>query len=255
MRRTGLICAAAVVLAANIFALIRVAGNRAGSPLATIELTERELPLQNLDPDNSGAVVRLAWSEPAPFPNPTLARQDMEAAGFDFAFPPGTRREDIGLLSREAYVALEYQGRLWEQAVEQAKSAPKGSELPAARTQPGPSRPVVDPQFASRLYVAGASSDPEDLRRRFPDPTRYLIVRALLRARIDEVKDPQTDQVTSLEFGGYVGEVLPSMIFVPLPHGKLLASLPQKTGHAPRYAITLRYGRSYEPWVESVKVY
>ena len=54
MKRAALLFAIALILASNGIALIGVARNRAGEPLATIELTERELPLMNIGMDNSG---------------------------------------------------------------------------------------------------------------------------------------------------------------------------------------------------------
>ena len=45
MRRIAILLAAALVLAADIFVVVKAARNRSGPPIATIELTERELRL------------------------------------------------------------------------------------------------------------------------------------------------------------------------------------------------------------------
>ena len=62
MKRASLLAAAAIVLVANMFALVHAWRNRSGSIETNITLTERELPLSyNLNEDDTGVSLDLRW--------------------------------------------------------------------------------------------------------------------------------------------------------------------------------------------------
>ena len=144
MKSPRTILGIALILLVNILALIGVARNRAAEPVQTIELTERELPLQTMGQDNSGVMLRLAWSAP-PFRSlePELDRARLEAAGFSLHFPAGSQSKDIALMPREAYVALEYEGAAWERWLKQAEEQKKNNQFPAFETI----RQMVDKKY------------------------------------------------------------------------------------------------------------
>jgi hypothetical protein len=255
MKRTGLIFAVGVVLVSNGIALIGVARNRAGGPVETIELTERELPLQNTDQENSGVGLRLQWfGQSLPIADIALDQTKLEKVGFDFRIPAGMSGKDLALLPRIAYVALEYGGEVWEQWLQKAENE-RGQSQSAAQRSGVTGNLERDRMTVSHLVPVDASTSMPDLRRLYPDQSKYLIVRAVLVARLDEVKDPITQTVTSYNCVGYVSEILPSYINVPLPYARLLSPLKPQTGLAPRYTVTLKYGRNLEPWVADVKLH
>jgi hypothetical protein len=255
MKRVPLVLGIAIIVITNGLALISVAHNRTGEPVQTIELTERELPLQNLGQDNSGVDLRFAWTrQGSTFVDPALNRAKLEAIGFDFHIDTDAPAEYFfSLLPRIAYVAFEYEGKAWEQWLQWAEN----EKQPALTPIRGP---IAAPNFErdrvskSRLCVVDASMDISDLRRRFPDQSKYLIVRAIITARLDPIKDPQTGVTTARNCSGFVAELVPGTIHVPLPEARLLSSLKPQTSPAPRYAVTLRYGRNLEPWVASVRL-
>jgi hypothetical protein len=255
MKRAALLFAIALILASNGIALIGVARNRAGEPLATIELTERELPLMNIGIDNSGIDLSITWFRtfPAPAAGP-LNRAQLEQTGFHFRFPAGTLSKDIALMPRKAFVALEYQGPAWKQWLVQVEEERQRTPSGAPRF---PGLPILpsEPLLSTRLFVVDAAKSYSELRARYPDQSKHLIVQAVVGARVEEVRDGRTGMVVSYNCSGFVSEILPAFVHVPLPHARILALLqPRKAGEESRYFVTLQYGRSLEPWVASVRL-
>ncbi|MBZ5498968.1 MAG: DUF4824 family protein [Acidobacteriia bacterium] len=253
MKRPCLILGIAAILATNAIALIGVSRNRAGGPVQTIELTERELPLQSMGQDNSGVGLRLEWIRQPAQAGEVFSRAELEEIGFDFHIPAGTPGRDLSLLPRVAYVALEYEGKAWEQWLQQAEEEKKRRQSAAQRTPGNPSE-ERDPRNVSHLVPVGAAKSLTALRSRYPDQSRYLIVQAVLRASLEDVKDPASGSITSHNCVGFVSQILPSDINVPLPQARLISPLKPQMGQEPRYTVTLQYGRNLEPWVASVRL-
>ncbi len=241
MKRPALILAVVILLGANSVALILATRNRTGGSVETIELTERELVLQNLGQEDSGVILRLNWhrQEEAAF----FGQAQLEAIGFDFRLPRGRKGKEMLFLPRLAYAAFEYEGKAWEE----------WSQKPEAEKQqdrPGP----VSRVSPTRLFPVDVAKTMEELRNRYPDQSRYLIVAATVEARIQDVKNPKTGTILPDQCVGSIASVLPSEVNVPLPFTRLLATLKPEPAAEPRYAVTLAYGRNLEPWVVSVKM-
>jgi hypothetical protein len=255
MKRTGLIFAVAVVLASNGIALIGVERNRAGGSVETIELTERELPLLNTDQENSGVGLTLqSFGQSTWMADKALDRDKLEKAGFDFRVPARKSDKDLAPLPRVAYVVLEYGGEIWERRLQQEENE-KGQSQSSARRFGVTGNLERDRMTVSRLVPVDVAKSMLDLRRLYPDESKYLIVRAAIVAWLEEVKDPVTQAVKSRNWVGRVSEILPSYINVPLPYARLLSPLKPQTGQAPRYTVTLKYGRNLEPWVADVRLH
>jgi hypothetical protein len=252
MKRTGLILGIVIILVCNGIALIGVAHNRAGDPAQTIELTERELPLSNSDPENTGVDLRINWTQAPLSPRIlSLDQTQLETAGFSFPVPPGARTQDFSFLPREAYVALEHEGQRWAEWLQQAEQAKRQGSTAAVQTaRPSPSGGSSNSWPG--LFLVDASKDMSDLRSRYPDPGKYLIVHAVLMARTVGVKDFKTGEITSYMYSGRVVQIMPDVIHVPLPYSRLISSLKPRTEGEPRYTVTLKYGTSLEPWVSAV---
>jgi hypothetical protein len=236
-----------IVLLANAATLIGVAWNRRGGPVETFELTERELPLQWVDAENSGVVLRLNW---ASYRRNTGSGTDSLAAPFDegklkelgFRCPPlgSSGPGDVKLsLPREMFVALEYDGDSWGKWFQMAKNLPENDRSPGAST---------DWAMATRLFAVDASPSFAVLRTRYPRRDRFLIVRGVVRAMI------QGSRAAGYSWRGTVSEILPSEICVSPPFSKSLSAIGSKTDAKPRYSITLHYGRSLQPWIAGVSL-
>jgi hypothetical protein len=240
MKRPCLILAFAILLAANAIALIEASRNRTRDPVETIELTERELPIQDMGQDNSAISLDLYWHRQD---EETYFLQDkLEALGFNFRHAQGPSHKDASIMPRVAYIALELEGKAWEQWSQRSEK------------KPPPSRPENRPVNHSRLFPIDAARDFSELRAHYPDSSRVLIVKALIRAQFLETKGEKSEGNAGGRWGGYVLTLLPSMINVPLPYAKLLAPLPPQPAKEPRYRVTISYGRNLEPWVVSVKL-
>jgi hypothetical protein len=240
MRRPSLIIAGLILLAANAIALIEAARNRSGNPLETMELTERELGIEDMGLDNSGVSLNLFWHRQDK--ETYFSRETMEALGFDFRHSQGPSHKDASIVPRVACVALELEGKAWEQWSQRAEK------------DPTPIRPAFQRVNQSRLFPIDAARDFSTLRARYPDSSRVLITRALIRAQFLEAKDAAPGGNGDGRWVGYVGTLLPSMINVPNPFAKTLASIPPQPAKDPRYRVILSYGQSLEPWVVSVRL-
>ena len=116
---------------------------------------------------------------------------------------------------------------------------------------------------ASRLFPVDVGLDPNALRNRYPDRRRYAITPAVvaLFMRYD-----RTSEKAGAEVFGSVSEILCDQVTVPLKMQGLLAEFAHRpeaswsyiysgertSFKAPRYSAVIKYGKRYEPWVESV---
>lgn len=220
--------AACVVLTANALVLTGVALNRSGPPVETITLSEAEARLVTRSADDTGVDLRLDWHRYPDSAN-RLDAAILRQLGFRLPPHPDPKRA-FPLLTRAVWVVLEVS----EQRRDQWKKENTAGVL------------------ASRLFVADAGLDPVELRSRYSDPARYLIVRGVVRALWGRWIAAERRLIP--EYHGRIDQLLPDTIHVPLPQAGLLGPLSSGADSSlPRYSVTLAYGRRYEPWVVSVK--
>jgi len=272
MKRIGLIAALALIVLTNVIVLATVRHNRSGEPDATVTLTERELRLWSNSKENSAVSLKLElhpdhnqWSELSPW----FDQKKLEEIGFDCSTPLDAKdplhRYDK-LLPRRTYVVLEYEGQAWktwlagrEQQVKalQAQVA-KGREQKEA-LEAKQKQLQWERESGSRLLAIDAGNDTIKLRTRYPDRSKYIITPAKVRLRLIPVNS--TNKLQKPLLSGYVDEILINEIHVPRDRQGVLATLKpnehnfyggSKETFTPRYRVTLKYGRRYEPWVAEV---
>jgi hypothetical protein len=254
MKNTSLILAIAIILASDGIALIGTTHNRAGDAVQTIQLTERELPILNADQENTGVDLNISWSQfPSPSIGSVLDRKQLEASGFVFSAPPSEATKNVAFLPREAYVALEYEGQKWNEWQQWAKQHSTNDQS-IIEGNPGAPPTIRSPRSASHLFVVDASKSMSELRTRYPDQSKYLIVRAVLMAQTYPVKGSPAGEVASYRYIGRVMQIMPNVIHVPIPYSRAISFLKPRREGEPRYTATLKYGNSLEPWVSAVNL-
>jgi hypothetical protein len=245
MRRILLAAAAGIVLAASGWALVQAARNRSEPRGGSLELTERELGLEEVAAESTATVLRLNWDvlrtgDKEYGPAMLLDAAKLSELGFDCRLPlsqPGARRHYNSMPPRPVYLAMEYEGETWR----------KASTIRKVKT---------------RLWAVDAALDPRRLRQQYPDPQHYIICRGLVRLGLRDrnAEDRNTPPDPRLE--GWIAAVCPGEVFVPLPYSRVLREL-RRRGSArpgaseasePRYAVRICWGANYEPWVEGVRL-
>ena len=225
MRKSGLLLGAALILVTNAFVLVGVARNRAGEPVETIQLTQRELPTGFRQKEDTGVSLRLSWNRGfLDTGGPVwLDRPKLESLGFDCA--AALRDTKHIPLPRSAFIVFEYDGPAWEALRQREQQLPfyKGTNF--------------DGQ--SRLIPIDAAKTPDSLFQKYADRKKYLIVRGIVRAFVSPV-DPNITPIV-YHILGTVSEILPQEIHVPPSLANAFAATP--------YTVTLAYGHRFEPWV------
>lgn len=269
---SGLFLAAFVlVAAANMVVLSGVAYNRSGAPEAQVLLSEREVPLPyRPHEENSGLALRLVWrtlgedddryawrSSPA-----WLTPAKLRALGFDLPETAGTggpTAHGRSPLPREAFIVLELDGPAYREALARAvKEFQEARELHQAH----PANEKLREAFhaaqtqlerervsGSRLFAIDAGRDAARLRQAFPDRTRFIIARGLVRAGYDHHEDRRRVR-------GAISRLVVESIHISRAHRRSLEALlnraPKAAPSRPRYGVELAYGRRCEPWVVAI---
>jgi len=258
-----------IIAATNAIALLGVAYNRAGEPASRVELTERELILPvewGIARESSAIFLKLRWRVAceriegygglgAYCATPWLSRAKLAELGFNVtpaADTPQGERHYERLQSRELYLVTEVNGAAYQAALAQARDwAEKeqalaalnpGNKEMAERARRARDRVREEEESNSRLFVIDAGRDADALRARYPDGTRYAIVRG-------RVQPPRTSKGQ-----GYVEELSIDRLYVPRPLRELFVPLIDRVGRGdqsprPRYTVLVAYGARAEPWL------
>jgi hypothetical protein len=271
MRRRALLAALAVLVVVSTLVLAGVAWNRSGQSEASLALTERELRLVYQGTgheENSGIALALSLHKDSYAPE-WLDEDKLRELGFRpdsvlLAESPSDERYKQPL-ARRAWVVLEFDGPAWQAALERRE---KDLEELRAKVETGKAtleqveleeRAVARMKASgSRLVAVNAGRDAAELRARYPDRTRYLIVSAGFRMRLEwaaSEQEPERDRVQGTL------AVLGRRIHVPLQFHKPLldavgddleADYSMDADEPPHYSVTLNVGKRYEPWVAGV---
>jgi hypothetical protein len=248
---------AALIAIGNAVALTGVAYNRSGEPRAVIEFSQREFAqpyVSPVDRENSGIALVLNWrmpergrrfagGVPLDVSVPWLGRDKLIELGFDpAALDDEDRRREWGrTLPRPAWVVLELDGPAYREALALSEAALARVEaLQAGQPDDAELRRSVEGarlqlererHESSRLFAMDAGADRDELRRRYPDRSRQLILPVRIGLSGYEDK-PQ----------GFIAELGVSTVHVPLKHRAVIDS-------QGKYTVTLAFGRRDEPWI------
>jgi len=272
-RRTASAAGLVLILATNVVALAGAVCNRGGEPDSTLDLTQRELRLPGMwtgRRENSGLALRLRWRVlPAEVLHADFYRFGGESAGAP-AWLDSSKMASLGFdtkpsaggasldrtperrtqLPRDVFIVLELDGSAYRQALDRAVKAAKEVEAMNARGEGTKDAQAIierETHQNSRLFAVDAALDPEALRARYPDRTRFAIVRGQVRPAWSPAAAPS---------GGMIERVNAESLNVPLELRTVFAGVePVLDGgtsrHAGRFDARVAFGRRLEPWLVS----
>jgi hypothetical protein len=266
-----------LVALTNAVALVGVVYNRSGEPESKVSLTQRELrtPYRSYgNRENSGLALSLVWrvlneesiatqfyawryagigGTPA-----WLDKARMQALGFDTSAHSidsdsrGRARYEKQL-PREVLLVLELDGPAYRRSLElatqyAARDEAKLAAFPADKeldTRAKNARESVEWETNrnSRLFVVDAGLESAVLRAKYPDASRYAIVRGKVRLVSFDTKSGGM---------GYISGLSIESINVPFALREVFGSAAligdADQNRAP-FAATVAFGRRLEPWI------
>lgn len=264
-----------LVLAVNSIVLAGVAYNRSGEPESVITLSDREIRIhRSYAPDfqNSGVSLRIEWQALGRENNPDdryyytdrrspvwLDEKKLEALGFDIGrYKKNDRNNHHELLEKEVCLVLENNGESYREALKRAENAFAKAEASKAgangnseerkdRLESAENSLKNEKESNSRLFVIDAGLDVSALRNKYPDKTRYMITKGIVRPEYDYSDDNKPHLLK-----GRISRLGVEIFHLPAEYVKKLESV-QKTNKGEGYEIELFYGKRLEPWIKDIK--
>ncbi len=265
-----------LIVLTNAIALGGVWWNRSATPDSALTLSERELglPWRSLRlMENSGLALNLNWRvagrQAGEFAGGQMVNggtpewldaAKMAALGFpvDAARADGERRQHARQLPREVILVMELAGPAWQRALEKARenagrhaaaaAANVGSKQFTARAKQATDELAREENSNSRLFVIDAGLDARLLREKYPDRSRFLLLRGTVRPSMQS-RGSNAPQAT-----GYVSRVGNGQIHVPHALREPLESARAigEPGGGSHFTATLLVGQRLEPWLVDV---
>ncbi len=270
-RMHTLIAGIALIALTNAVALVGVAWNRTGEPESTLKLTQRELTRPyyfEMNRENSGISLRLQWRVPSSAQNweyfysgsggypGWLDQAKMASLGFDVNLLSGKQvdyRWTERQLSRGVLLVLEMDGPAYHKVLQLARrnAAEQAAALvvlPHDKTRQDNAKRahnelVQEEQGSSRLFAVDAGLNRAELRARYPDRTRYAIVRAQVRpsTRVENGK---------VVIAGFIDGIDDNEINVPHRyHAMFKGSVTGQPMGPKTFEATVAFGQRLEPWL------
>jgi hypothetical protein len=272
-RKHTIVAGAGLIALTNAVALLGVVYNRAGTPEATLRLTQRELGASYVwhESENSGRSMVLRWrvlNEPS---NEATSYYNWRYGGsggtpswldeakmrsLGFAMPASDSERDLGRyqkqLARDVFLVLELDGPAYRRSLELATEYAAREEarlkaLPGDKglnTRAKNAREALDWETRrnTRLFIVDAGLDAAALRAKYSDTTRYAIV----HGQVGPVRRDARN-------AGAVSALAIESIHVPFALRALfdksaLSEYDERTDKQP-FEATVAFGKRLEPWI------
>lgn len=243
-----------LIVISNAVALIGVSYNRSGDPESQLKLSQRELwqPFRyGLDEERGGIVLDLRWrvlteelggmyygdNYGAPL---WLDKAKLASLGFDVSRGPDMpagRRYHEKQLPKEVMVVLEFDGPAYQKALVRARARAEADQLRREET------------INSRLFAVDAGLDAVLLREKYPDRTRYAIVRGSVRLQFEG------NRTGDAQLTGHITDLHNHRVSVPHEFRDAIVALPRASMYGsaaenvPPFQATVAFGRRLEPWI------
>ena len=255
---TGLV----LIVASNVAVLAGVLYNRNGSPESALTLNQRELSLPYRFSDqqeNSGLSLTLQWRVLVP-EHTSLDKSTRQYSSFSreagwltetkmttLGFTPipaksraANYRSEFGSqLTRGVFLVLELNGPAYETSLARAVQYNDQSEDGVRHLED-------ERNIHSRLFVVDADLDPAVLRAKYPDRSRYTIMRGQIRQRLQNADGMKGTT-------GYVSEISVTNLYVPLALKSVIdapaGGYNNVTESRFRYEVNVAFGQRFEPWI------
>jgi Domain of unknown function (DUF4824) len=260
-----------IILVTNALALGGAANNRSQAPNSRLVLSERELVYNNYDQyHNSGVALRIDWNVLSSdmtgqfwktndgFDSYNYSRnaywlddKKLQTLGFDTSKPDFSKNNEYqfkALKNREVFLVLEQNGPSYQRYLAGIKAKMQHDlllEKDEQRKKEITKQALSAQTNSSRLYAVDAGLDAVQLRKKYPDPTMYAIVKAVIAANWYE----PTDGTLVLKASVYYLSV--ATIHVPKPYDAVFTA--EKSDAKAAYEVSLAYGQRYEPWITAAK--
>lgn len=273
-RRIALLAGVALIVLTNAVALGGVWWNRSGEPDSVLALSERELRLETgPGAENSGMALALEWRA-VPFEDTDevfgarlwagrtsspawLDGDKMQALGFASVREPDEQRSKRDR-SREVFIVLEQDGPAYHAQRARLHVLAEG-EIGLGALDPQNKEFMQRAERAreylkdegrhSRLFAVDAGLRQAEMRARYPDRSRYAIVRATIAPMRygHNANGPQ----------GSIRRVQAGSIHVPFAHRAVFESAleirPGASREALPFVAEIAFGKRLEPWLRSVR--
>lgn len=290
MKKYGLISVVALIVLTNVIVLAGVAYNRSGEPDATVQLTERELHWRHgwdrTDKEDTGLYLRIEWNmlgfkERWDYTHKKnwMNGEKLAEMGFDTNFPLEDKKASryySRQLPRQAYVVLEFNGDAYQNWLKEAKQRIEEIKQELIEEKKKKKKKSLENNIKriqqelitqSRLFAIDGGRDPELLRKKYFDKSKYIITSAVFDISMNytprKKEDPKSTKTPYLS--GWIRNLSIPTIHVTSDfrdffrtdiktHTQRYIPLdkPLSDGE-PRYRITLNYGQRYEPWIAGVQ--
>lgn len=283
--RAPMIAGFVLILVTNAVALGGVIWNRHGDPESVLSVSQRELemPYRWASHENSGVALTLRWrvaakanGNAAPSgsygyaPPDWLDEAKMRSLGFTLRAYADDTQQTEKALSHDVLLVLEMAGDAYGRALEQARRyvAAEEAKLDASpvseenkRRRESLRRTLREEEHEnSRLFVVDAGLDAAELRARYPDRSRYAIVKGQVRPWASG--SPASASATSAA-RGVVSGISATEINVPYRFRPLFAGrwsndadyLQYKNAvqeDTAKFEARVAFGQRYEPWITDV---
>ena len=270
--RTLFVLGFMVIAAVNIIVIAHVAYNRTGAYETIIDLTQRELNLPYFShEENSGISLQLQWrilekneygySYNYHYDPPDWMDEDkLRSLGFSLDASKAFSLRQKRVVPKKAFIVLEYEGEPYQESLARSEKKFELAET-AFNSNPDDKKLREDLKqaqqqleneqtSASRLFAIDAGLNPDILRAKYNDRSRFIIAQGI----VTQTWNFQNNKAIAK---GYISRLCVENIHVPIEFRKtfydIAATKKSREVKSLGYTVQIAYGSLFEPWIRAVQ--